>query len=322
MRLASLVALLATPALSDVSEVLSQHIVPGHARLVQATAALDAAAEADCRAESLHPAYHAAYDAWIAVSHIQFGPIEDQGLNLAMAYWPDPKNSTGKALSRLSSARDPVVDTAEGFDEVSAAAQGFSALERLLFESQPDADYACRLTRAITDGLARKSARLSDGWDRHATLMRQAGETGNARYQSTGEVQRTLYTALLTGLEFLHDQRLGRPLGTYDRPRPRRAEARRSGRSLRHVEGTLATLHVLATLMAETETPRTTAAFQVAQDRAAALNDPTLAGVADPATRFRVEVLQNAVRAIQVAVVEEIGRPMGLSAGFNALDGD
>ena len=44
--------------------------------------------------------------------------------------------------------------------------------------------------------------------------------------------------------------------------------------------------------------------------------------VADPAKRFKVEALQREVREIQIAVIEEIGTPLGISAGFNALDGD
>ena len=104
----------------------------------------------------------------------------------------------------------------------------------------------------------------------------------------------------------MHDQRLGRPLGTFDRPRPTRAEARRSGRSLTHIVLSLDALEALAVTLAG-DVPDTQAAFAAARARAVALEDPTLAGVADPAKRFKVEVLQQAVRAIQVAVIDEIG---------------
>lgn len=66
----------------------------------------------------------------------------------------------------------------------------------------------------------------------------------------------------------------------------------------------------------------TSATFADAQARADALEDPALQGVAQPAERFKVEVLQQAVRAVQVAVIDEIGAPLGITAGFNALDGD
>lgn len=311
--------LIATPALADVDHALDAHILPGHAALVEATSELAHAATADCTPEAVRPAYHAAYDAWIAISHIQFGPIEDQGLSLAMAFWPDPKNATGKSLGRLISAQDPIVDRPDAFGEVSVAAQGFTALERLLYDEQQDVAYACRLTRAVASGLARKAVAINEGWADHASLMRDAGR--NTRYQSKVEVDRALYTALSTGLEFLHDQRLGRPMGTFDRPRPRRAEARRSERSLQHVVHSLTALQDLAETMA-IDIPETRKAFATAQERAARVGDPTLSLVSDPGGRLKVEVLQQAVAAIQAAVVREIGQPLGVQAGFNSLDGD
>ncbi|WP_366141844.1 imelysin family protein [uncultured Tateyamaria sp.] len=322
MRFALILPFLALPAFADVQTALDDHILPGYTRLADETAKLAEAAQADCTPDALQPAFHAAYDAWISISHIHFGPLEDQAVTLTMSFWPDPKNSTGKALARLTTAADPIVDQPEAFGDVSAAAQGFTALERMLYDPQPDADYACRLTQAIATGLAQKSDSLNAAWPAFADQMLSAGTGGNARFQSDMEAQRALYTALSAGLEFLHDQRLGRPLGTFDRPRPSRAEARRSERSLRHIELQLAALERLAAAMTNADLGATSAAFAEARARADALEDPALQGVADAEQRFKVEVLQQAVRAVQVAVIDEIGTPLGVTAGFNALDGD
>ncbi|MEO1026149.1 MAG: imelysin family protein, partial [Pseudomonadota bacterium] len=73
----------ASPALADIDAALNDHILPGHAALVDATANLASAAEADCTPEAMRPAFNAAYDAWIAIGHVQFGPIEDEALSLA-----------------------------------------------------------------------------------------------------------------------------------------------------------------------------------------------------------------------------------------------
>ena len=322
MRLALILTFLAMPAYAGVENVIENHILPGHAALKTATAKLAETATDDCSVDVVRPAFHVAYDAWIGISHIQFGPLEDQALTLAMSYWPDPKDSTGKSIARLTAAADPIVDTPDLFNDVSAAAQGFTALERLLYEPQPDADYACRLTQAIAIGLAGKSKIIAGDWRGFAELIRTAGNAGNTRFQSKVEADRAMYTALSTGLEFLHDQRLGRPLGTFDRPRPRRAEAHRSARSLRHIQLSLAALEDLAIAMADIDLMQTRAAFAEAHKRANALDDPALQGVTDPAQRFKIEVLQQAVRAIQVAVIDEIGTPLGITAGFNSLDGD
>ena len=322
MRLALCLAVLATRALADVDTVLNEHIQPRYSALAEATATLAATAAADCTPEAVKPAYHTAYDAWIGISHIQFGPVEDQALALAMAFWPDPKDRTAKALARLTADADPAVNDPAAFAQVSAAAQGLTALERVLFEDQPNTAYACALTQAIATSLATHAAQLDDLWPDFAALMSTAGTDGNTRFQDPVEAQRALYTALSTGLEFLEDQRLGRPLGTFDKPRPQRAEARRSNRSLRHVTIQLLALRELANALAENDLPITNSTFDAALEKANALDDPAFAGVADPVKRFRVEALQQAVRDIRTAVASEVGTPLGVSNGFNSLDGD
>ncbi|MEO9650246.1 MAG: imelysin family protein [Roseobacter sp.] len=322
MRIALVLCLAAAPATADVSSALTDHVLPGYAMLAQETEHLSVAAAQDCTLPSLTARFNSAYDAWVAVSHLQLGPVEDEGLLLAMSFWPDTKDRTGKALTRLTASNDPIVDDPTKFDDVSAAAQGFTALERVLYGAASDADYTCRLTRAIAKGLAEKSDRLFAQWPDFAALMQTAGEPGNTRFQNPQEAQRALYTALSTGLEFMHDQRLGRPLGTFERPRPNRAEARRSERSLRHIQISLTSLEQLAFSLSDDALPKTKAAFSDARTRADTIDDPALAGVADPISRFRIEALQQSVREIQIAIVEEIGSPLGITAGFNALDGD
>ncbi|MCH2119506.1 MAG: hypothetical protein MK161_17630, partial [Pirellulales bacterium] len=123
------------------------------------------------------------------------------------------------------------------------------------------------------------------------------------------------------GLEFTSQTRLGRPMGTFERPRPNRAEARRSERSLRHVVLSLEATWELAGLISnENDTLGT--AFQTAIGRAAALDDPVFAGVAEPQGRLRIEVLQQNIEEIRTILAEEVGPALGISAGFNSLDGD
>ncbi|WP_299678684.1 imelysin family protein [uncultured Roseobacter sp.] len=317
---AALVAIPTTLA-AGVSTVVTDHILPAHARFAAATQDLAAATEA-CDQTEMRAGYHAAFDAWMGVNHIQFGPIEAEGLSLAIAFWPDPKNQTEKALARLIAAEDPAVHDPAQFAEVSVAAQGLMALESLLYTEREETAYTCALTQAVAGHLARNATRLETAWrESHADLLTDPGPE-NDTYKSQAEAQRVLYTALSTGLEFLHDQRLGRPLGTFDRPRPKRAEARRSERSLRNITLSLQALQALAIALAGEDIPKSQMAFADTLARAGALDDPALQGVADPAARFRIEVLQQGVAAIQRAVAEEIGAALGVRAGFNALDGD
>ncbi|MDF3414981.1 imelysin family protein [Sulfitobacter sp. M57] len=311
----------ALPVAADTRQAVFDHIMPRYATFAQSAQSLAEVSAQDCLVKGMLPQYHAAYDAWVSVSHIQFGPVEQRSSAPALSYWPDPKDRTGKAIARLiAEGAAPLADPDE-FKEVSIAAQGFPALERLLTEDQPDPDAACVLRRAIATFIAKTADDLNKDWQSGFGADFAKSET--QAYQTPEETRRALYTALSTSLAFLHDQRLGRPLGSFDKPRPTRAEARRSERSQRHIILSLSALDDLTrTAFADVTTPQLQSAFNEAIARAEALNDPALAGVADPAKRFKVEVLQRAVRDVQEAVAKQIAGALGITAGFNALDGD
>ncbi|MBT9383090.1 imelysin family protein [Pseudooceanicola sp. CBS1P-1] len=318
--------LLPLGAAAGVPEVIARDILPGTAGFAEATQALSEASDRDCTMPAMAAPYGAAFDAWLAIAHLRFGPLEEAGRDRAIAFWPDAKGFTPRMLTGLIADQDPVVATPEGFAEVSVAARGLFALERMLYDPQfaygPDS-YGCALTRAISHDLARMAGAIDTEWrDSQAGLMRDAGAPGNTAYLSPDEAARQLYTALLSGLEFNADGRLGRPLGSFDDPRPERAEARRSERSRRNLVLSLQALHGLARDLAGADIPLTDAAFESAIARAEALEDPSFADAADPSGRLKIEIVQQRVQAVRRAVEGEIGPILGVGAGFNSADGD
>ncbi|TCO73335.1 imelysin family protein [Rhodovulum euryhalinum] len=315
---------------APVAAIVEGHVLPGFTRLAEASATLDATADDHCAPEdpALRAAWGAAFDAWIAVSHLRFGPTETGDRAFALAFWPDSRGATPKALAGLIAARDPVVETAEGFATVSIAARGFHALEFLIYDPAFTGDdaaaYRCALVQAMAGDIARIAADILTDWRAdYAERMRDAG--GNDTYRTPDEAAQELFKAVSTGLQFTSDTRLGRPLGTFDKPRPTRAEAWRSGRSLRHVVMSLDGTRDLALMLAEGH-PEAAAALDAAYGRAFAiardLDDPVFAGVETPEGRFQVEILQQAVDAIRRVVAQDLGPTLGVAAGFNALDGD
>ncbi|AZB65069.1 signal peptidase [Cereibacter sphaeroides] len=317
-----LALLAAVPLRAGVPEAVNEAILPGYEGFTAATAALDTAARADCSAEALKAPWNAAFDAWMAVSHLRLGPSETDGRALAIAFWPDPKGSGARTQARLLEAADPDLLAPGRFAEVSVAARGLFALERLLYDPAFAGDYACALTRATAADLARMAADLETDWrETFAPLVLTAGRDGNDRFLTEAEARQALFTQLMAGLEFTADQRLGRPLGSFDRPRPERAEARLSGRSLRNVELSLAALERLALALAP-DSPRSREGFDQARSRAARLDDPRFDAVADPSGRLRVEILQQRLHALRDVLSAEVGGALGVSVGFNAADGD
>ncbi len=316
----------AAPALAGVSEVIDDHALPGTARFASATAALGAAAEADCTDTALRPTYQDAFDAWMGIAHLTLGPLEEDGRGLAIAFWPDTRGMVGRSVARLVAEEDPIA-TSGDYAEVSIAARGLFALERLLYDDDfagyATDSYRCALVRAMAADLAGLGREVDTAWrEDFAATLSSAGVAGNSRFLSQREASQALYTALATGLEFIADQRLDRPMGSFDAPKPQVAEARRSGRSLRNVVLSLEALQEFARTLSDQPTPETDAAFNRALTAARALEDPVLAGVADPISRIRVEALQNDVLAIAEAVSAEIAPALGVTVGFNSADGD
>lgn len=313
-------------AAADIGEIIDRHVLPGFDRLASATEDLADAASNQCMPtdDTLRDAFQNAFDAWILVSHLRFGPSEVEDRAFSIYFWPDTRGVTQKTLATMIRDEDPVIEDTASFQTVSVAARGFFALEHLLYDEAfldlGSADYRCALTRAITISLAANSAAIKDDWvSTYADLMRSAG--ANDTYRSEDEALRQLFTALSTGLQFTSEARLGRPLGAFDRPRPNRAEARRSARSLRHVQLSLQATRDLTQLMSGADASLDDQ-FSKTLDRANDLNDPTFAGVVEPQGRFRVEVLQQNVNLIRQQVAEELGKDLGVAAGFNSLDGD
>lgn len=314
----------------SIPDIIDDHILPRFETLAGTSQALSAAAMEDCdpTSQSLRDAYGTAFDAWVSASHLRFGPTEVDDRAFALAFWPDSRGATPRALATLIAEEDPVVLEPTDYADVSIAARGFYALEFLLYDDTlmqaGSRDFRCTLVQTISADIAATSAAIYTDWrDNHADVLMSPG--ADAAYRSQEEVIQEMLKALSTGLQFTQESRLGRPLGTFDRPRPRRAEAWRSGRSARHVVLSLMALQDLASHLAADDAnlwQTLNAQFDTALDKMEALDDPALEGVADPQSRLRIEVLQQAVGTIRKTVQTDLGPTLGVTAGFNSLDGD
>ncbi|WP_238547685.1 imelysin family protein [Meridianimarinicoccus roseus] len=106
----------------------------------------------------------------------------------------------------------------------------------------------------------------------------------------------------MSSLEITTAQRIGGPIGRFELPSPARAEARRSGRSLRHVVLTAQAARDLAAALADHVLPRTDAALTRVRAAAARMDDQAFGEVTDPDARLRVEALQQAVVALDASI--------------------
>ncbi|MCU0901091.1 MAG: imelysin family protein [Cypionkella sp.] len=318
LRALGFALLFASPALGDTAEVVKDHIRAGFQTFADQTRALS---EVDsCDEALLRPAFQDSFDAWMAVAHLHLGPAEQGGRALAIFFWPDPKGQGWKAQQKLLAA-DPARLDPTFIAAQSVAARGLAGLERLLYPAPPLAQDPCPLIHATADDLARTAQELAAEWGPFGALMLTPGAPGNTRFLDDSEVRQALLTQLATGIEVNADSRLGRPLGTFEKPRPDLAEARASGRSLRNVVLSVQALQDLTRRLSP-DSVKTQAGFDRVLHLARTLDDPVFAGVADPQRRLKVEILQSTLRGLRDTAIAELGADLGVGIGFNALDGD
>jgi predicted lipoprotein len=329
------IVLAAAPVIANaqttiIDDIVDEHILPRFQTLAETSAHLATTAQNDCTvtSQALQNAYSDAFDTWVRASHLRFGPTEADDRAFALAFWPDSRGATPRSLTTLLTEQDPVIASPEDFAQVSIAARGFYAMEFLMYDetlsNMGDEDDRCTLVQTVTTDIATTSAAILEGWQTDYAARLKSPDTSST-YRSDEEVLQELFKALVTGLQFTSETRLGRPLGTFERPRPTRAEAWRSGRSARHVELSLAVLNDLAFRLSSDNaelSERIETSFEVAATLLSELDDPIFADVGDPQTRFKVEVIQQSIYNIQAVVRDELGPTLGVAAGFNSLDGD
>ena len=312
------------------ADIVENHILPRFQTLAEAGQAFADAAAIDCTPASatLQNAYGTAFDAWIAASHLRFGPTEVDDRAFALAFWPDSRGAIPKSLGTLIREGDPIAQSAAAYQDMSIAARGFYAMEFLLYDpvisTAGDDTYRCQLVQTVAADIAILTGDIADDWtNNYATLLTNPNADGV--YRNDAEALQELFKALTTGLQFTSDARLGRPLGTFDAPRPRRAEAWRSARTVRHVTVALENLADLANRLSQDD-PALQAdlntVFALAMAQITALDDPAFAGVADPVSRIKVEAIRSRVEQIREITENDLGPHLGVASGFNALDGD
>jgi predicted lipoprotein len=337
-RVLAVLLCLASPAFAEdrgavLARIVDDHILPRVEAAAETAGTLAEVAKTDCTADApgFRAAYDAAFDAWIAASHLRFGPALDGNRMFAMGFWPDTRGAAPRALAALIAAEDPVGTDPAAYAEVSVAARGFHALDLLLYDDALSADgssaYRCALAGTIAADIAGTAAAIRDGWTAgYAGSLRAAGTPGNALYPTEVDALRALLGAATTELQFTSDVRLGRPLGTLEQAYPARAEAWRSGRALRNVEVSVASAGDLGLRLGALAGPAVVAKIDGQLDRiatvAARIDDIALAGVATPQGRIRIEALQTGIDALRLTLGNDLAPALGVAAGFNALDGD
>jgi len=225
-----------------------------------------------------------------------------------------------------------------GLAGASVALQGFPVLERLLFVAPVAAgSYGAALAAAVGANLASIADELEAAWSPGSAFLDDLlmpGSSANA-YADPGQVTGHLMTALATQLEFVAQRKIAGPLGeSAEEARPRLAESWRSGRSLTNMRINLAAMAELfgggggRMAAAITDAGRADVAEAVGgtlAEAAAGLDgtgDDLGPLLADADGRERLAAVAAGLDDARRMLVAEGAPALGLSLGFNSLDGD
>ncbi|WP_210496038.1 imelysin family protein [Microvirga antarctica] len=320
-----------------VQAVAREELVPRYTTLAAAMAAQEAAWTGFCATPTkagstgVQAAFQQAADAWSGVEFILYGPISRDYRFERMAHWPERNNAVGRGVQALL-ARSGDDLSPERFASVSAASQGLTALERLLFDGNaPDLYFAtgeaatrrCAVSSAIAAGLARTSSQVLAEWTGPNGAL-AALETADA--PAIDEALTRLVTDHITSLEIIYDKKLSAVLGkTQAEVRPTLAEGWRSGLSMRAIIINLEAIAALTRALAPPPSgagASVGAALETAHHVAATLPPDIGRTAADPKQRPRLILLRDAVRSARDLAELSLPDALGVIIGFNSRDGD
>ena len=134
--------------------------------------------------------------AWAAVEFLRFGPMSQIGRPERFDFWPDPRGVTPRQVNALIAKRDASALDAAALAKKSAAVQGLSALEILLYDDahsiaadDEEARYRCKLALAMAQSTHALAREILAEWEGDAGWRRRMVEPGpqDERYKSPEE---------------------------------------------------------------------------------------------------------------------------------------
>ena len=329
------------------SALVQEHVLPRYATLVEATGQLAESARNLCDAPEkstlvrVQERFHSAMDAWMGVQHLRFDPIEYLSRKHRFFFWPEARGKvTGSVREYLE-----IIDSASpaDFAKTNVVVQGFLAAELLLFGdyeivgNQADSN-ACKLLVMVANNMREMAAGTMLDWTNGSTpfleYVANPGEQ-NPVFDSQKEVTLSFFQSMHGNLRLVSDVKLKPVVGkSIQAARPRLAESRLSGRALRNIIINLeAQQEVYSGVtgpglgeLVKSVDPKLDKlirkAFRATLDHANSFNSSLEEAATDEELRPQAEKLELQVRALTQIVRQRLTKALGLSIGFNELDGD
>ncbi len=328
------------------ARVIDTYVLPRFDALAKSSGRLAASLDRACAgdkkaAETVNKDYADAVLAWAAVEFLRFGPLSQVGRPERFGFWPDPRGVTQRQVAALVSKRDATALDPAALAKKSAAVQGLSALEVLLYDdahpitgNDEEARYRCALGRSMAQSTHALAEEIltewqgDDGWRRRMVEPR----ADDARYRTAEEPAADFARALITGLQMIQDREIAPMIAVLETPeKAPRLPFSRSGLSARYAASGVDSAKALYETMGLAKgmpsdkawMPRWIgAAFErLARDAPAAVEG--IPRAKDNPERARdLRMVRFHIEGIRKLIGREIAPLAGLTIGFNELDGD
>ncbi|MDQ6211884.1 imelysin family protein [Achromobacter insolitus] len=337
--------LAAPPA--DLGERLARDYArPAMARMVDAASALDGALGIWCAqpgaadAARVKQAFENLALAWSGVEFLRFGPLVQANRYERLAFWPDTRGVMPKQVQSLIAAKDDALLQPGALSGRSVAVQGLPALEYVLYgdpallrrNGEQDFAYACGYAKAVAANITQISRDVAQAWSAEGDFGRQFAQpnAGNDLYRDQQEVAAEAMKSLSTGLQFARDVKILPVLGdTPEAARPKRAAFWRSQLSTRllaaNLDGLQAFYQAGAYALPAGEAWMAVSVRGELESAARTLQTvpvPLEQALAQEEGRRLLTLAALTLKNAKAIVDQDLAPALGVTIGFNALDGD
>jgi len=347
----AVVAIAPWSARADVPANLGQRLADGYARpsmakLAEQAGLLEQALTTWCQSggqsdgKHVQQAFAGTVQAWAGVEFLRFGPLVQGNRYEKLAFWPDTRGVMQRQVRAILAAADPAVVAPGALASRSVATQGLPALEYVLYGtpglvvSAPgkDTSYACSYAVAVAGNIANVSTELKQAWSAEGEFGRQFTQPSadSDLYRSQQEVAAEAVKALSTGLQFARDVKLLPVLGeSMKAARKQRAAFWRSGQTVpalaASINGMVAFYEAGDYHYSEDESwigSSLTDELHRAAQALESLNQPLTSLLEDEAGWRRLSLAGLILKNAKDIVDQHVAPALGVTIGFNALDGD
>lgn len=339
----------AYPAFPEVIDaVIGDVVEPGYRAVIDAAKAQEAAMSRLCTApgagtlDSARKRFGALVDAFSRVEMFRRGPAQRRNRFEAMFYWPDRRSRALRQVRLLTASPD-----AEKLDEKtlggkSVAVRGLLALDYVIAGAGSEqlatgAPGRCRYGRLIAISVGNTASDILDDWtgnNGYGALMRRPGPD-NSAFRNQREVVQDILQAIREQLQVVSELKLKRTIRkSPEKARPKRAPFWRSGNTVAslvaNVEASMTLVERGKLRLLLPEDQRQIAdelVFELRQVRSSlrSLKDNARDWQTLTQTKEAHDELRYATSPLDAAITLVSGRfrgALGITAGFNALDGD